>query len=130
MSVQTIRPLQDSDLPAAAELHRACFPDDAWSGASLRDLLAAPGIAGWIAASPDCAGGSRGFLLARLAADEAEILTLCVAPDQRRRGTGYRLLEAAIRSLAALGAKRLFLEVAVAADYADFLTVPAYETMP
>ena len=37
-----------------------------------------------------------GMILGRVAADEAEILTLAVAPAQRRRGIGSALLRAAM----------------------------------
>ena len=116
MTDLAVRPLQDCDLAAAAALHRLSFPDDPWSEASLRDLMATPGIAGWIVGVADRRTARpappQGFLLARLAADEAEILTLSMAPAQRRRGGSSRLLEIALPSLAALGARRLFLEVA------------------
>ena len=45
-------------------------------------------------------------------ADEAEILTLAVRPSARRAGLGGRLVEAAVVRAAALGAERMFLEVA------------------
>ncbi|MNE73850.1 ribosomal-protein-alanine N-acetyltransferase [compost metagenome] len=45
-------------------------------------------------------------------ADEAEILTLAVRPSARRSGLGARLVEAAVVRAAALGAERMFLEVA------------------
>ena len=51
------------------------------------------------------------FLIARKAADEAEILTLCVAPACRNAGLGRALLVAAMAELRAAGTQRLFLEV-------------------
>jgi ribosomal-protein-alanine N-acetyltransferase len=51
-------------------------------------------------------------VLVRLAADEAEILTLAVAPEARRRGRARALLKAAQAHAAAGGARRLVLEVA------------------
>jgi ribosomal-protein-alanine N-acetyltransferase len=57
-------------------------------------------------------GKPLGFLLARAAADEAEILTLAVAPRHRRRHIGSRLLAGAVDMLAAAGARRLHIEVA------------------
>ena len=53
------------------------------------------------------------MILARVAADEAEILTLAVDPGQRRRGLGSALLRAAMDRAAGLGAMSMFLEVAV-----------------
>jgi ribosomal-protein-alanine N-acetyltransferase len=51
-------------------------------------------------------------LLARVAADEAEILTIGVAPEARRLGVGRGLLAAAMRRAASAGAAAMFLEVA------------------
>ena len=52
-----------------------------------------------------------GFILSRLAADEAEILSIAVAAARRGRGLGGRLLDLHLRRLAGLGAKAVFLEV-------------------
>ncbi len=92
-----------SDLAPLAAIHAACFPD-AWSAQALADLLATPGT--FAIASAD------GFVLARAAAGEAEILTLAVSPNARRRGTGVALVRAAANEAQRLGAEVLFLEVA------------------
>jgi ribosomal-protein-alanine N-acetyltransferase len=52
-----------------------------------------------------------GFLIARKAADEAELLTLAVAPQWRQAGLGRALLKSAMAMLGESGAKQLFLEV-------------------
>ncbi|HLW26333.1 MAG TPA: GNAT family N-acetyltransferase [Kiloniellales bacterium] len=107
-----IAPLETWELGAAAALHALCFPDEPWSEESLRSLHAAPGVAGWSIFPAGQRPHLVGFVLARLLFDEAEILTLCVAPDHRRRGVAGELLAATLQGLAALGGKRLFLEVA------------------
>jgi len=68
-------------------------------------MLAGPGTFAF--AHPD------GFVLARAAADEAEILTLAVRPSARGKGLGRVLLQAAIKKAHALGAATMFLEVGV-----------------
>jgi tRNA threonylcarbamoyladenosine biosynthesis protein TsaB len=92
----------DGDIAALAALHQAAF-DKPWDTAALQTLLASPGVFAFAAAS--------GFVLARAAADEAEILTLAVAPDARGRGLGRTLVRAAAAQALALGARTLFLEV-------------------
>lgn len=52
-----------------------------------------------------------GFVMSRVAADEAEILSIVVAGGQRRSGLGQMLLRAHLAQLAARGIARLFLEV-------------------
>ena len=41
-----------------------------------------------------------GFVLARLVLDEAEILTIAVAPQAQRKGLGHALMDATLRHLA------------------------------
>ena len=53
----------------------------------------------------------HGFILTRLAADEAEVLTIAVAPRRRGKGIAAGLMRANMKALAAKGAKSLFLEV-------------------
>ena len=91
------------DAAALAALHAACFPDP-WDARAIRELFAGPGV--FAVFSPD------GFILARAAGGEAEILTLAVAPSARRRGLGRQLVRAAAHHAAQLGASILFLEVA------------------
>ena len=52
-----------------------------------------------------------GFVISRLAADEAEILTITIDGAQRRLGVGRKLLLAHMGRVAAAGARKLFLEV-------------------
>lgn len=91
------------------DLHALSF-DHPWDAASIRKLMAMPGALALVAMSRF--GETLGFLLARAAADEAEILTLAVAPRFRRRRIGLRLLTGAADALAAGGARRLHIEVA------------------
>lgn len=92
--------------PVMAAIHAACFPPrERWGVDAMALQLGQPGGFGLI----DPAGG---FLLARIAADEAEILTIAVAPEARRQGLAAALLRAATTRAAAAGARALFLEVA------------------
>jgi ribosomal-protein-alanine N-acetyltransferase len=53
----------------------------------------------------------RGFLVGRLAADQAELLNLAVTATHRRKGTGKALLSNALREWRSRGAKAVYLEV-------------------
>ena len=94
---------QTGDLAALAALHRLSFTD-AWSMSFIRDLLSSPGVFAYAHAS--------GFILARAAGGEAEILTLAVTPGMRRQGVGRALVQNAAVHAQGLGAGALFLEVA------------------
>jgi ribosomal-protein-alanine N-acetyltransferase len=90
---------------ALAHLHAAAFPrGERWGADAFALQLGLPGAFGWIA-------DEGGMVLARTAADEAEILTLAVDPAQRRRGLGRRLLACAMRTAAERGARHMLLEV-------------------
>jgi ribosomal-protein-alanine N-acetyltransferase len=52
-----------------------------------------------------------GFIMSRTAADEAEILSIAIAPAWRGRGLSRPLLDFHLRALAGLGVRALFLEV-------------------
>jgi ribosomal-protein-alanine N-acetyltransferase len=103
-----LRPVGPFDLDCLAALHALCF-DEAWSAAAMAALLASPGSFGILSVSE---GTPSGFALARVAADEAEILSLGVLPAWRHRGIARRLLGATAERAAGSGARRLFLEVA------------------
>jgi ribosomal-protein-alanine N-acetyltransferase len=76
----------------------------------MAQFLAAPSCLCLIASSaPDTL--PQGFLIARIAGDEAELLTLTVEPAHRQQGLAAALLAEAMRQLRAAGAKQLFLEV-------------------
>jgi [ribosomal protein S18]-alanine N-acetyltransferase len=55
--------------------------------------------------------GDAAFLLGRAVAGEAELLTLAVAPDARRRGLGRRLVARFLYQALLRGAESAFLEV-------------------
>ena len=107
MSVR-VSPATAAEVPALAELHRAAFAEP-WSAAALAQLLVMPGAFAWLATR---AGRPAGFVLARAAAEEAEILTLAVVPEARRCGIGRALVGAVAGDARARGAGRLHLEVA------------------
>jgi ribosomal-protein-alanine N-acetyltransferase len=88
-----------------AAIHAASFPPaEAWDADAFRAQLALPGVIGLV-------HPRGGLILIRIAADEAEVLTLAVTPDTRRNGFGSALLREAMEMLAARGAHSLFLEV-------------------
>jgi ribosomal-protein-alanine N-acetyltransferase len=98
-----------------AAIHAAAFPRaEAWSRDVMLLQLEVPATFGLL-------HSLGGMILGRVAADEAEILTLAVSPGQRRRGIGSALLGAAMDRAANLGAVSMFLEVAVTNDAARAL---------
>lgn len=90
-----------------ARLHAQAFKP-AWSAAALAGLLAHPGALALVAEDD----GVRAFVLGRIAADEAEILTIVTDPGKRRQGQAAGLLAALETALVSCGAASLYLEVA------------------
>ena len=91
---------------ALAAIHAAAFSaHEAWGEDAIALQLALPGAFGLI----DERGG---MLLGRIVVDEAEVLTLAVAPSVRRQGIATALLRAAKARVRADGAIAMFLEVA------------------
>jgi len=81
-------------------------------------MAAAPGTVALVAMEKTEHNEPVGFILARRAADEAEILTLCTRPSARRRGVARQLLSALTARLCEEGARALFLEVDAGNDAA------------
>jgi ribosomal-protein-alanine N-acetyltransferase len=103
-----LRAVAAGDAAVLAMLH-GDGAEGAWNAETFAGLLLLPGTFGFIAADR---GAPVGFVLARVAADEAEILTIAVARGSRRRGLGARLMHFAAGEAAGRGAARMFLEVA------------------
>lgn len=90
-----------------ATLHAACFSTPRpWSASEITGLLDSPLC--FLLTEP------AGFLIGRVVAGEAELLTLAVDPKARQRGTGGRLVDAFIEAVRARGAESAFLEVSAA----------------
>jgi ribosomal-protein-alanine N-acetyltransferase len=102
-----LRPARAADAAAMAQTHATAFASP-WSAEEIARFAAAPGGFALVA---ETEGEMAGFILCRLMAGEAEVLTLAVRPELRRRGVALALVEAAV-TLAAQTAEAMFLEVA------------------
>ncbi len=103
----TLRFAEPADVEALHALHAQAF-DAPWPAAEIERLMR---IMGGFAVLAE-ADAPQGFVLTRTVSDEAEILTLAVAPAFRRQGLGRALVEAAALEAARRGARSFFLEVA------------------
>lgn len=88
-----------------ARLHGAAFVmPRPWSEAEIADFLASPLC--FVCVEP------AGFIMGRVVAGEAELLTIAVDPDAQGRGVGWRLMQRFLAVLADRLADQVFLEVA------------------
>jgi ribosomal-protein-alanine N-acetyltransferase len=96
-----------ADATAIAAVHGASF-QRGWDEHEIQRLL----IDNNVVAHRAMAGRKLiGFILSRLAAGEAEILSVAVAPAWRGRKLSRPLLDLHLRRLAGLGVRSVFLEV-------------------
>lgn len=95
------------DAAAMARLHAASF-HRGWSEEDFEHLLSDRSI---LAHRATVRRRLAGFIMSRIAGEEAEILSVAVAPAQRNRAIARALLRLHLGRLAGLGAKAVFLEV-------------------
>ena len=95
-----------ADSASLAAIHAAAFPpSESWSSDVFSLQTSLPNVIGlWT---------DNAVILLRVADQEAEILTLAVAPAARRQRVATAMLQEAIVRLAAAGAFVVFLEVSV-----------------
>ncbi|WP_227319521.1 ribosomal protein S18-alanine N-acetyltransferase [Acidisoma silvae] len=99
--IQSVGPAYAAVLAA---IHAAAFPNEPWGAAAFQTQLEMHGVVGLL----DQRGG---LLMLRVTADEADILTIGVLPNLRRRGLGQGLLQKGIAKAREIGAASIFLEV-------------------
>lgn len=102
-----IRPATEQDADAIATIEALVEPG-AWSVDSVRRHLGTPAGRGHVLVE---GGVVRAHLIATVVLDEAEILTIAVHPDARRRGLGRRLLLEVQDTWREAGVARAHLEV-------------------
>lgn len=98
---------RSQDAGAIAGVHGAAF-QRGWSEEEIYRLLIDPSV---VAHCVRIGGGLVGFIVSRLAVDEAEVLSIAVARARRGCGLARSLLDLNLRRLAGLGARTVFLEV-------------------
>ena len=84
-------------------LHKVCFPKKPWSASDFADLKKS---------GCDIIASQNGFVVWRVVADEAEIITIGVHPDARKSGIASAMLAIIENDIKKRGGKKIFLEVA------------------
>ena len=86
-----------------AQLHALCFPHKPWAAFHFADLKKS---------GCDIIASEHGFIVWRVVADQAEIITIGVHPDARQTGIASAMLVLAESDAKTRGANKMFLEVA------------------
>jgi uncharacterized protein len=109
-----IRPARATDIAAAEEIERSCFPGSAFSltKRQLRYLQRRPTAVFLVAEEGEQLVG-EGVSLVRQhrSGSTGRIYSLAVSPDRRGQGLGRRLLDRMVGELTARGVRRIYLEV-------------------
>lgn len=85
-----------------AELHKQCFPERPWSESDFMDLKRS---------GCEIVASDNGFIVWRTVADEAEIISIGVAPAARRSGIAGALILLMEQELKKSSVVNVFLEV-------------------
>ena len=86
-----------------ANLHQKCFPHKPWTADDFADLKNS---------GCEIIASQNGFIVWRATLDEAELITIGVAPDARRTGIAAAMMGIMESELKKSGVKSVFLEVA------------------
>jgi ribosomal-protein-alanine N-acetyltransferase len=103
-----LRPMNEHDLDRICRIELASY-DHPWSQGNFRDSLHA-GYSAWVR---EADGEVIGYYLMMVAAGEAPLLNLTIAPNCRRHGLGRDLLEHCLTRAREHHADTMFLEVRV-----------------
>jgi [ribosomal protein S18]-alanine N-acetyltransferase len=90
-------------------LHGACF-EEIWNEKSISEMLNMPGMIGFLIETEEKI--PQGFIMMRVAADEAEIISIGVIPAARKKGLASILLLKSIKRAAISNVAKIFFEVA------------------
>ena len=103
----SVEPASLRDAPRLAQLHRASF-HRGWGVDEFEQILIEKSA---LAHRLRRGNNTIGFIVSRIAADEAEILSVAIATKFRGRGYSRDLLRTHLGHLAGYGLKKVFLEV-------------------
>ena len=111
-SSSLVLPCDPDDIPALVDIHARSF-ERGWSESEFDTLLQDKLVNCFVLRHSNARVTDKviGFVLARSAADEAEILTIAIDPDFRAKGAGRRLMGDLVRKLYGDRVAKLFLEV-------------------
>ena len=102
----TVREMRPDDLAMVSDIERRSY-DFPWSHGVFRDCL----LAGYQCLVLERDDKVTGYAILSVAAGEAHILNLCVAPAYRSHGYGERLLDEILFRARSASVREIFLEV-------------------
>ena len=101
-----LRVMDEADLDLVMRIEQRAYPFP-WTRGIFRDCLRA-GYPAWVLEQE---GELIGYGVLSIAAGEAHVLNVCVAPEAQGRGLGRKLVRAFLHLARGRGVQRVFLEV-------------------
>ncbi len=111
-----LRVMQAADLPHIGEIEQRAYQYP-WSPGIFRDCL----LAGYCCLVIEDDEHIAAYAIMSIAAAEAHVLNVCVAPERQSRGLGRQMMLALLERAAQAGAERVLLEVRPSNDIARTL---------
>lgn len=112
-----LHPLSAAHLPQLMRIERQSY-EFPWSQGNFEDCLRV-GYSAWVVQDPQ--GGLLAYALMSMAAGEAHVLNICVAPAHQRKGLAAFLLGHLLMIARAAGVELMLLEVRVSNHAAQAL---------
>ncbi len=107
----SVRRIKKEDFAEASKLHARCFSEKQyWSQACFDKYFSKETVFGFVSI---CDAQIAAVVVLQKTDEVAEILTLSVDPDKRRKNIGYQLMLCALEWVEESGIKEIFLDVAV-----------------
>lgn len=111
----TVRPMRWWDIASVHAIEELAFPDTAWSAETFwSELAGVPATRHYLVAELGMQIVGYSGLMA--VGSEADVQTIAVAPDARRRGVGTMLLDALLDEAVRRGCSQVTLEVAASSE--------------
>ncbi|RZO68239.1 MAG: GNAT family N-acetyltransferase [Parvularculaceae bacterium] len=106
-----IEPAAPHDFALIDAIEKVAFGAASWGSGDVAQTARIDGVSTLLARG-ETSHDVSGFLLWRMAGEDAEILTIGVLPTDRRKGIGAALVRKCLDACEIAGARRLILEVA------------------
>lgn len=113
MSGFTFRFVSEAEAGVLTEIHENCFPRY-WDRQAFTDFFSVRDtFACLVEYGDDFVKQSAGMMVYRVAFEQADVLTIAVRREFRKKGIARKLLDSAMLHCVQMGVKKLFLEVEV-----------------
>lgn len=100
--------IKHASIDQLSQIHQLCFDKRGWDQYTCEKMLSLSDVYGYTISHDK---KIMGFILLQRLANDADIITFCVLPDQRRNGFGRMLLDYTVHQAKEYHLKKISLEV-------------------